>query len=186
MNKISEFLKEQGVYQIFLHVAVSALAIVVIVLAIQNKELKESSTRGSRTGIKPGEYFSLNGIQQCLNAGNIDSSKTQLIYVFTTTCPFCEKNLASWKQISAKTLKEGIVVMGICLDSEAKTKEYVKAKALEFPIFIADDPARFKEINRIIGVPGTVVRSKAGLVDAIWIGVLSERNISELYATFSK
>mgnify|MGYP001619430214 CR=1 FL=1 len=186
MTKISEFLKVQGVYQVFLHVALIALAIEVIVLAIQNRELKDSSNRTARTGIKQGEYFSLNGVHEFLNSSNIDSSKTQLIYLFTTTCPFCEKNLASWMEISAKSRKQQIVVIGISLDSEDRTKDYVKAKRLEFPVFIADDPTRFKEANRIIGVPGTVVRSRSGTVDAIWIGLLTDRDISELYATISK
>jgi hypothetical protein len=126
MNKLRPYLTGKNLYSIFLHLIVVVLVVEVVVLARQNKELKQGATHAQQESLKVGDYFSLSGIAPLERAERLDSvSAKQLIFVFTTRCPFCKETLPFWEKIASQAKRaRGVTLIGICLDDEAATKAY--------------------------------------------------------------
>jgi hypothetical protein len=140
MNKIRAYVTGKNLYTIFLHLVVVILAVEVVILARQNKELKQGPTSAQRDSLKVGDYFSLSGLAPLFTNQRLDStSARQVIFVFTTRCPFCKETLPIWKKIEAEAKeRRHLGVIGICLDQEGPTRTYVEQESLKFPPLCCD------------------------------------------------
>jgi hypothetical protein len=70
-----------------------ALAIQVLILGIQNKELKAAKSSSSER-IREGDYFQFGDLQNINNDIHPDTvGQHQLIFVITTTRPFCKQSM---------------------------------------------------------------------------------------------
>lgn len=178
MNQLIEFLRKRSLYEIFLHIAVVVLAAQVLILAKQNRELKSGGEKIA--ALKRGDYLSLANLEPLQTEPAIDSTARQLLFVFTTTCPFCKENLSQWAHIAEQVKGKNISIQGLSIDAKDKTMQYAKEHGLNFPIYCARDIKTFRTQNKISGVPTTVVRSGAGRVEQAWAGLLSDDNVLEV------
>lgn len=126
MSRFSEILSGKNLYSVFLHVALAASLVVIVVLAKQNRELKRGSGPDPQTIIKAGDYFWLDGLMPVTNEVRLDSTSPKLlIFVFTTRCPYCKETLPLWKSLSDSAFqKKSFPVLGICLDPLEETRNY--------------------------------------------------------------
>jgi peroxiredoxin len=187
MNKLRTYLTGKTLYSVFLHFAVVILAVEVVIIARQNKELKRGPSSEQLESLKAGDYFSLSGIAPLVNGTDLDTaSRRQVIFVFTTRCPFCKETLPFWEKIEdqAKRVKD-IGVIGICLDEHAAVKAYVEEHRLTFPVFVAADKQLLGKKNKLQGVPQTIIRSRGGRVERVWRGRLLEEQFREVVRAIS-
>jgi hypothetical protein len=187
MNKLRTYLTGKNLYTIFLHLVVVMLAVEVVILVRQNKELKQGPTSVQPESVKVGDYFSLSGILPLNSDAPLDSmSARQVIFVFTTRCPFCKETLPFWKEIVHRVAKaQDVSLIGICLDELALTKAYVEEQQVTFPVFVAVDKESLVQINKLHGVPQTIVRTTGGRVEKVWRGRLSEQQFHEVVRAIS-
>jgi hypothetical protein len=172
-------------YQAFIHIALIVLGIEVVVLAHQNRHLKGVNQTPEIVALKTGDSFSLSGIVALGSGWQIDSTSKQLICVFATKCPFCQKAIAGWKRLDSLRIAGRIAMIGISIDSTLETKRFVRENAIGWPIFVAGDPKEFKKMNHVAGVPLTALISGTGTVEQVWLGPLSPENITEVASAFS-
>lgn len=184
MQKLIEFLRKQNLYAIFLHIAVIVLVIQVLILAKQNRELKSG---GQRVEIlKAGDYFSFANLEPLSPQEGIDSTARQLLFIFTTTCPFCKENLPKWMKIVEQLKQKYAIVQAISLDSIEKTSSYVKQNQINIPIYIVRDTKHFQEVNKVSVVPMTIISGGTGRVEAVWDGLLSDHQTQEIVNSILK
>jgi peroxiredoxin len=187
MNKLKAYLTGKNLYNVFLHLVVVVLTFEVVILARQNKELKQGPSSAQQESLKVGDYFSLSGIIPLDNGTDPDTiSGRQVIFVFTTRCPFCKETLPLWEKIAseAKRVKD-VALIGICLDEEAATKAYVEEHGLDFPVFLPVSKDSLVQRNKLHGVPQTIIRARGGLVQNVWRGRLSQEQLQEVIRALS-
>lgn len=167
MASLPAFVNARNLYQIFLHIAVVALALEVFFL---------SSERSSREmpNAKPGDFFYLSDTYPIDTRMDTDTLSPLLIFVFTTSCPFCEKNIAIWNPIDSLARRNNVHTLGIALDSDSSARRYAAINKLKYPVIVATHPAKYKELNHISGVPQTLLRSSDGKLKRVWLGLLKE------------
>ncbi len=83
------------------------LLVEVVLLTKENRELKRSLRLGSEgpaDALKPGDKLAPIEVRtmddQDAEFNYSDSSKKYLIFVLSTNCPHCEKNLVAWNSLS--------------------------------------------------------------------------------------
>jgi hypothetical protein len=67
----------------------------------------------------------------------------------------------------------------------ALTKAYVEEQQVTFPVFVAVDKESLVQINKLHGVPQTIVRTTGGRVEKVWRGRLSEQQFHEVVRAIS-
>ena len=105
-----------------------------------------------------------------------DSLGRQLLFVFTTTCRYCEATLPTWARLadSARRLPPWrIQVVGISLDSVEQSRRYVEAHGISYPI-VQFPNRKYQRLYRANRVPETVVVDSEGNVIFARLGVLSD------------
>jgi peroxiredoxin len=111
-----------------------------------------------------------------LTVGALPASGRQVVFVFTTTCPYCRASLPAWRQLArdvdtARTVR--VQVVGVSWDSAEQTRRYAAEQGLTFPI------VRFPErklgvLYRARAVPVTLVLDSTGRVLFGHVGVLTD------------
>jgi thiol-disulfide isomerase/thioredoxin len=95
-----------------------------------------------------------------------DSASRQLLFVLTTTCPYCKKTLPLWAALADSARKLAgwrIAVVAISLDSAPATGRYAVEHALPYPV--TTFPIRkLRELYRARAVPQTMVLDHQGRV----------------------
>ena len=98
----------------------------------------------------------------------------QLVFVLTTTCPYCRQTLPIWTRLadSVRHLEGWAVdVVGISLDSSEATKRYAEAQGVAFPL-VTFPSRKLKQLYRARAVPQTLVLDEEGRVLYARIGLL--------------
>src|SRR6266404_195418 len=104
------------------------------------------------------------------------------LFVFSATCPACERNLGNWKDIEEKVGSANVLYVSTDPISDS-VKKYVADKGIApRTLFFANaqESSRFK----IHQIPQTIYVSK-GQVKAIQVGVLSTEKV-EMFKTIQK
>jgi len=182
--------------------AVAVAALLVVVLALQNRALREEalSMRMRETLPYPGHFvptFQATTVAgKSVTIGATESGQRQVLFVFRTTCRHSLETLPAWRAI-AEGLEAALTdvgVYGISLDSESETLGYVAGNDVPFPVLQFPD-AKLKLLYRVGGVPITlvldhegevvyaragVVRSQAG-VDSIIVAALQAATAVETH-----
>jgi hypothetical protein len=131
--------------------------VVIAVLAKQNRDLKGGGGEAAQASIKEGDYFSLRGLKAVQSNAVLDStSRRQLVFVFTTRCPFCKE-----------------------------TRTYASEQQLTFPVFIPAEKDLFSKTNRLHSVPQTIIRNSNGFVEKVWRGRLTVEQFNEVVKAIS-
>jgi peroxiredoxin len=183
--RLSKWLQRIG-YVVFLFVVVEML-----VLVQQNRDLKRQlnaiGTPKSIEFLKSGEQVgpitleSING--QEVNLSFNDLRKQILLFIFSTTCPHCQRNLSKWEDISQKLAQRSkeINVMGVSIDNLDKTKKYCLDNKLNYTTLIADTV--FERLYKVHAVPQTLLIEGGGKVKNNWSGELTSKEVKELMST---
>lgn len=160
------------------------LVLDVIFLTLQNKSLKDdlSNMTMARETLHPGEtvdsftIINFNGDSTQIRYS--DRGEKYLLFILSTTCPHCEKNIDKWKELARTADKQSCKIIGVSLDSLVGTKLYHEKMGLNFDLFVSD--TSFVRKYKIIGVPETILIGKNGIVEKTWQGELRTEEVSEI------
>ncbi len=96
--------------------------------------------------------------------GESREGSAQILFFFTTTCPYCKATLPAWNRIASEAGSQGkVAIYGIQLDSAQAGLEYAESYSLSFPLVTLPDP-RIRQWYRVRLVPTTVVLDRTGMV----------------------
>jgi peroxiredoxin len=165
----------------------------VILFSGQNRELKKRLAmlvgEGKNASLMPGEVVQpfkatgLDGKDKAITY-NGESAKT-LLLIFSTACGACERNLLNWSEIASKLQGGSCRVVGISVDPLDKTKNYVLAKSMNYPILVATDRT-FKQSYKIFFTPQTILVDSHGEVEKVWAGALDSLQVEEVINKLTK
>lgn len=111
---------------------------------------------------------------------NTDQRKT-LVYVFTPTCPWCERNKPNWTAIAGSIDRSQFRVVGIDL-SATVDEEYVRAQGLQLDhLLVKVDPKLIRDYQLTL-TPQTLLIDSSGAVERVWTGLYSAEEGSDLKA----
>jgi peroxiredoxin len=107
-----------------------------------------------------------------------DRTERQVLFLFTTTCPYCRAALPTWRTLadSLRRTASRIQVLGVSLDSAGATRDYRAAHQLDFPVGLLASP-KYVALYKAMAVPQTVVLDADGRVRYATIGTLGTRAI---------
>lgn len=179
------FKKRVSAYQIAVHLIVVALAIEVILLAKQNRDLKLGLTDARVTvpQLKVGDrvppIYLLNLDSRTEQINFEDSTKVYLLFVFNTTCPACKSNLPNWKEIGHKVDPSRCLLRGISLHDIERTKRYLTQSGIDFIVGVANDSVFIKSY-KLYQIPQALLIEHGGMVKNVWMGQLNEAYKEEI------
>jgi peroxiredoxin len=172
--------------QLISFVLIVILTLEVILLILQNRELKkqltEITTRKAPPLLKAGDIVNdftavaLDGTTERISYG--DPSKKYLFFIFSTTCPFCVKTLDKWNEIAKNNRNSDCIITGISTHDLERTKKYVSEKNPSFTVLSAD--TSFQRSYKIFGVPQTTLIKGNGTVEKSWNGALTDQQVNEV------
>jgi peroxiredoxin len=153
--------------------ALVGLSLVTVELARRYADLSRSyDMLRQRSGLPHAGYFVPTFAGRTASGDTLQIGATsdvrhrQLVFVLTTTCPYCRQTLPVWSKLtdSARRLAGWTVdVIGISLDSAAATKRYGEAQGLGFPL-VTFPSRKLKQLYRARAVPQTLVLDEEGRV----------------------
>lgn len=159
-------------YNVFIHIILLGLSIVVILLINKNKTLEEKLNYNKLDNIKESDIIeniltlNLEGKEELIN---FNEGKDKILFLFTTTCKFCTENIPKWKEIY-EDKKDKYEIIGLGLDSLETIKSYSEFYELPYKILISNEK-NFRNKYKIQGVPQTIYLEK-NIVKKVKIGVL--------------
>lgn len=94
------------------------------------------------------------------------SDSHQLLYFFTTTCPYCRRSVDTWRRVAQRAARDSrLGIIGVAFDSLEDTRAYVREHGLRGPVALAEgDERRIASLYRVGGVPLTVMLNPDGRV----------------------
>jgi peroxiredoxin len=167
----------------FVPTALVAALGLVFVLGVKNQSLKREVRRlrvqdkVPHAGVVVPVFRTVTLTGDSVTIGAGQPGGRQVLFYFTSTCPYCIQTLPAWKRITSEVqTREGDVaaVFGISLDSVDATTRYTAVHALRFPVLRFPD-AKTAALYRAVGVPMTVVLDDDGHVLYGRAGALTER-----------
>jgi peroxiredoxin len=105
----------------------------------------------------------------------------QVLFVFTTTCPFCLASLAQWNRLAQILDTLGATrtsAYGLSLDSVSATRSYAARHSLRFPVIVFPEH-KLVFLYRARVVPLVMVLDSVGRVLYARLGVLTNSTASD-------
>jgi peroxiredoxin len=98
----------------------------------------------------------------------------QVLLVFNTTCAFCQASIRAWNSVAQTAGRRAprTQVLGVSLDPQRATQQYIAAQGIEFPVVLMS--GIWREVYRFTIVPSIVVIDSTGHVTFVRIGVLNQ------------
>lgn len=174
-------------FTILLVLASAALAVLCVLLARQNLQLKEqlaAATIGVHQGTTPAEEPGLRAgdrlealalLDQAGNPVNIafgNDHPPTLLLIFNTDCEVCEEVVPAWNRIAHDHLPAGSVrVVGVLVDADS-TPDIAVLEQLPFEPHVAT-PDALRALQGITRVPASVLLEGSGTVRDLHYGKLS-------------
>jgi thiol-disulfide isomerase/thioredoxin len=161
-------------------VAVSSLVVLlarrVVDLSRAYSELRTRSSLPHAGYVVPTiQVGALNG--DSLVVGQLaDSGGRQVVFVFTTTCPYCRATLPVWELVFdsvSRGATNGVQVVAMSLDSTTVTSAYAEEHRLHYPIAFFPDWKAVRFFRARV-VPQTLVLSHLGEVLYSHVGLLEK------------
>jgi peroxiredoxin len=185
MNTSWRIVNSRNTYQVLLHVVVVCLALQVVLLSKQNRQLKERGSAMRQEELKVGDHFSMSRLDPVHIGSSLDTtSARQLVFVMTTTCTFCKQTIPFWNEIVSRT-KSQVELIAISLDSRDSTIEFAQRNGITFPLFACTNRKQFMNENKVSSVPLTILRNREGVVERLWAGKLDSEKEKEVEAIAS-
>ena len=179
--------KKTNWMQLASFVLIILLTTEVILLILQNRELKstlKTMTASRVEPLKPGERVepvkvqTLDGITNDLVYA--DSTRRYLLFVFSTSCPHCEKTFPVWQQIATNMKSDHLSIVGISTYALAETQKYAADKKPGFSIVSVGADTSFGRKYKVSGVPETILLKGDGTVVKVWVGELQPDQVNEI------
>ncbi|HEX2188136.1 MAG TPA: TlpA disulfide reductase family protein [Longimicrobiaceae bacterium] len=163
--------------------ALTAAAALVVVLSLKVRDLNDRYGQLLERATRPyaGMWVptfrtsTLDGAP--VTVGESPGAGRQVLFVFTTTCPYCKTTLPAWDAIAAEldTVRSvPVAVYGISLDSADVTRRYAAANRLPFPV-VRFPEDKLAAIYRAQTVPLTLVLDERGRTIHSRLGEMTER-----------
>jgi peroxiredoxin len=174
-----------SLYVVLLHLSLLALGGLVLVLAHENRQLKQPPGAAVETALAVGRAVAplqlrhLDGFEETLAPRA--AGKDRLLLVFTTTCAACQANQPNWRALQERA-GGSVDVVGVSLDDLEATRTYQRAHRLSFPVTVPVDPQQLTDALAVTAVPLTVRLGADGRVQGSWVGGLSEAQLAEITA----
>ncbi len=162
------------------------LMIEVISLMNQNAELKKTIktlTIGDVEPLQSGDQVeairiqTLAGDTTSLNFNN--PSVRHLLFILSTSCPHCERNLPAWTSIDSSNVGAHTEILGLSVNNLEQTQDFVVSKHVSFHTVAIVD-TNFRAKYRITGVPTTLMVEGTGGVMKVWVGELTAEQTQEI------
>src|SRR5439155_25239884 len=144
------------------------LAALCVALVIQNRTLKQGAVPHSPTALRQGArvggfaFRGLDGRRATLRYD--DPHKRYLLFVFSTTCPYCEESLPNLEAIVRTPHDARISPLGVSIHGEEETARFASGHHITFPVVCADSSDEFQRRYGISGVPTTILVDGSGIV----------------------
>jgi peroxiredoxin len=159
-----------------------------LLLARKTKRLQSTlDTIESGKKILPGsgvpalQATSLSGTPVSLSYS--ESSSPTVIYVFSTSCGWCDRNLENIKFL-ATNRKDNYRFIGLSIDRDvSQLGEYVTKAKLPFPIYHFPSQLMWNDY-KLGGTPMTIVVSTDGKVLEDWSGAYAQANRENVESFF--
>jgi peroxiredoxin len=151
-------------------IALTAAAALVVVLSLKVRDLNDRYSKLFERATRPyaGMFvptFQTSTLEGApVTVGESPGAGRQVLFVFTTTCPYCQSTLPAWREIKASldTVRSvPVAVYGISLDSAEVTRGYAAKHRLPFPV-VRFPEDKLASIYRAGTVPLTVVLDEEG------------------------
>ena len=179
-----DFRNGRTLYQVFLHSILIALAIEVLLLTRQNRNLSESAKNGY-ANITVGQHFSFDGLEPSQGISSIESTTTQLVYVFSTHCGACKMNRQSINHVFQEARSDSITAIAISIDANDTSVTFPLGNGLQSKVSTFYGGLDFSRLNHINIVPLTIIRSSNGVVKKSITGVLDVKDIQDIAEAMS-
>jgi hypothetical protein len=108
------------------------------------------------------------------------------VFVLSADCPFCRSNSSRWDSIASDAHSASVRVVGIALDSLDRVRLGAVHNKSSYPLYRTIDRSQFAQINKINSIPQTILVSRKGTVESIWIGVLQDSSMVTLRGALAK
>ena len=165
-------------------IGLTLAAALVVVLSLKVRRLNEDYAKMSDRAIRPYAGMFVPTFQASTLTGQpVTVGKSaapegkQVLFFFTTTCPYCKTTLPAWREITAAldTVRSiPVAVYGVSLDSTAVTTQYVQDQRLPFPVLELPE-RKLSALLRAQSVPLTVVLDAEGRMIHQHLGELTDR-----------
>jgi thiol-disulfide isomerase/thioredoxin len=106
-----------------------------------------------------------------------------VVNFWASWCPPCREEIPGLLRIQSRFAANGLQVVGIAVDSVAKSAQAASEMGITYPVLVAE--TQIIEItrrlgNRAGGLPFTVVLDREGRLVATHLGLLSEAQLARL------
>lgn len=122
--------------------AVSTLLVVVLAvshrdLSNRHEELLRLATEAHAGMVVPAfDAATVDG--DTLRIGEPRAGQRQLLFILTTSCPYCKASIPAWKELN-RWAPDDIGVVAVALDSAHRVEAYRRQQGLELPIIVLSD-----------------------------------------------
>ena len=170
-------------YSIFLSVISLALAVLVVLLVVQNRDLKQrlgaAAGGAERGGLAAGEMLSSFTLADASGAPvqvPVGDGRRRLLLVFTSVCPHCAHAMPIWRDLLAGG-GNGAEVVGLQLDAGSASAKPIDT--LPFPVMTPGaSPPEFLE--KLGGVPCSIVVDGSGKIEKLVYGPPEGQDLAAL------
>ena len=166
------------------------LAILCAFLIRQNHDLKSGGGSGAGiAALKPGDhvegfsYRQLDGATHRLDYA--DARRAHLLFVLSTTCPFCQKSLPNIQELFDRHKTGACDLLAVSIHDLLLTAQFAAERKLGFPLVSAPDE-QFSRNYKIGAVPTTILVRGDGVVDRVWEGELTRTLMQEIESSLSR
>ena len=181
---MEELKKKTNWIQLISFIVIALLGAEDVMLIYQNRQLKDMLKGPPQMEpLKAGEHLETVKVQT-LDGTTTDLAYTEpsqkyLLFVFSTTCPHCEKTLPAWQTI-ANNKNDNCNILGISIHTLEETNKFVAAKNINFVTVTAAEDTSFSRKYKVAGVPETILISGNGTVEKAWVGELNADQTKEI------
>lgn len=175
--------------QTFLFVITTTLIITNILLIFQNLNLRTQLSQVKPLQVEQGDVLSefqakdLSGKETSIDYKKNNSKR--ILFFFRTTCGYCKKQMAYWKDLASKTDRQNYKITAITTEIDAQAiKDYMKNYEIEDweVLRIKSEDARKA---KMLVTPITIVVDNKGVVKRVWTGMWQTNDIDSASEYFA-
>ena len=165
------------------------LAVLSVILSMQNRGLKEniSLLMTNNEILQPNKHISpIEAYDLDSNYVNIrfDKPEKTVIYFLSTRCEPCKTNLSNWTQLTDIIKGKNIRVFAIATETIAELRNYAKTNDLNFEVYSAAK-SQFKLDYKAFTKPQTIIINETGKVINAYPCILNRINVPRILADLS-
>jgi peroxiredoxin len=162
-----------------LPLALAAACALLVALALDNRRLRSQHVELFRRSVEahPGMVVpemtmpTLSGGGATIGAPG--QEEHQVLFFFTTTCPYCEASLPAIERITETAREAAVAFLAVALDTLPAVLDYAEEHDLGYPIAVAPD-RRVSELYRVRVVPQVTIVGSDNRITYTRSGVLTD------------